>query len=49
MSKPFSKLLRTVRGKAQARRIRGKIKLERIRREKTELLKLKLEQGKLKQ
>jgi hypothetical protein len=49
MSKPFSKLLRTVRGKAQAQRIRGKIKLERIRREKTELLKLKLEQGKLKQ
>ena len=43
MSEPFSKQLRTVRGKAQARRIRGKIKLEKKRLEKNELLKLKLE------
>ena len=49
MTPTFRKQLRTVRGKAQARRIRGKIKMLKKRYEKNELLKLKLEQGKLKQ
>jgi len=49
LSPTFRKQLRTVRGKAQARRIRGKIKMFRKRRESKELLKLKIEQGKLKQ